>query len=200
MLVVEAGSTSPAVAVARKLGIPIAELVVPAGAAAGQFELRGAAGQASRPGPAAAGDVALVLHTSGTTSRPKIVPLTHANVCASARHIAPSLALTPADRCLQVMPLFHIHGLIAAVLSSLHAGASVCCTPGFNALQFFTQLRDIQPTWYTAVPTMHQAILARAGAQSRDDRSSATAIHPVLIGVAAAPGHDGDGSRFPLSR
>ena len=162
LLVVEAGSASAAVSAAQRLGIPVAELVVPAGASAGQFTLRGAAGQASRPGPAAAGDVALVLHTSGTTSRPKIVPLTHVNVCASAENIALSLALGPVDRCLQVMPLFHIHGLIAAVLSSLHAGASVCCTPGFNALQFFMQLRDIQPTWYTAVPTMHQAILARA--------------------------------------
>ena len=162
LLVVEGGSTSPAVPVARKLGIPVAELIVPDGAPAGRFELRGAPGQAARPGPAGATDVALVLHTSGTTSRPKIVPLTHANVCASAEHIATSLALTPADRCLQVMPLFHIHGLIAAVLSSLHAGASACCTPGFNALLFFTQLREIRPTWYTAVPTMHQAILPRA--------------------------------------
>lgn len=162
LLVVEAGSASPAVAAARRRGIPVAELVVPAGAAAGCFQLRGTAGAAARPGPAAAGDVALVLHTSGTTSRPKIVPLTHANVCASAGHIAASLALTPADRCLQVMPLFHIHGLIAALLSSLHAGASVCCTPGFNALQFFGQLQEVRPTWYTAVPTMHQAILARA--------------------------------------
>jgi oxalate---CoA ligase len=162
LLVVEAGSSSPAVAVARKLGIPLAELVVPAGAPAGQFELRGAPGKAAHPGPAVAGDIALVLHTSGTTSRPKIVPLTHANICASAAHIAASLALTPADCCLQVMPLFHIHGLIAAVLSSLQAGASVCCTPGFNALQFFAHLRQIRPTWYTAVPTMHQALLARA--------------------------------------
>ena len=162
LLVVEAGSSSPSVTVARKLGIPIAELVIPIGTPAGQFELRGAPGKAARPGPAGSTDVALVLHTSGTTSRPKIVPLTHANVCASADHIATSLALASADRCLQVMPLFHIHGLIAAVLSSLHAGANVCCTSGFNALQFFTQLREIGPTWYTAVPTMHQAILARA--------------------------------------
>jgi len=162
LLVVEAGSTSPAIPVARKLGIPLAELVVPPGAAAGHFELRGTPGKAARPGPAEAGDVALVLHTSGTTARPKIVPLTHANLCASAAHIAASLALTPTDRNLQVMPLFHIHGLIAAVLSSLSAGAGVCCTPGFNALQFFAQLRDVGPSWYTAVPTMHQAILARA--------------------------------------
>ncbi|MEQ1801974.1 MAG: acyl--CoA ligase [Gammaproteobacteria bacterium] len=189
LLVVEAGSTSPAVAVARQLGIPVAELVVEQGAAAGRFGLRGAPGKATRPGPAGSDDVALVLHTSGTTSRPKIVPLTHANVCASAGHIAASLALTPADRCLQVMPLFHIHGLIAAVLSSLHAGASACCTPGFNALQFFTWLREIRPTWYTAVPTMHQAILARAG-RNRDAieavplrfiRSSSASLPPQVM-------------------
>ncbi len=189
LLVVEAGSTSPAVAVARKLGIPIAELRVPPGAAAGRFELRGAPGKAARPGPAGPDDVALVLHTSGTTSRPKIVPLTHANVCASAGNIAASLLLTPADRCLQVMPLFHIHGLIAAVLSSLHAGAGVCCTPGFNALQFFAWLRDVRPTWYTAVPTMHQAILGRA-ARNRDVirevplrfiRSSSASLPPQVM-------------------
>ncbi|MBL8199444.1 MAG: AMP-binding protein [Chromatiales bacterium] len=189
LLVVEAGSGSPAVQVARELGIPVAELHVPPGAAAGRFELRGAPGKADRLGPAGANDVALVLHTSGTTSRPKIVPLTHANVCASAGHIAASLALTPADRCLQVMPLFHIHGLIAALLSSLHAGASVSCTPGFNALQFFAWLRDVRPTWYTAVPTMHQAILARAGrnrevitaAPLRFIRSSSASLPPRVM-------------------
>jgi acyl-CoA synthetase (AMP-forming)/AMP-acid ligase II len=197
LLVVEEGSSSPAVPVARRLGIPVAELVVPPGAAAGTFELRGAPGAAARAGPAGADDVALVLHTSGTTSRPKIVPLTHANVCASASHIATSLALGPADRCLQVMPLFHIHGLIAAVLSSLHAGASVCCTPGFNALQFFAWLRDIRPTWYTAVPTMHQAILARAdrnrdvigAAPLRFIRSSSASLPPqVMTALEAAFG------------
>jgi acyl-CoA synthetase (AMP-forming)/AMP-acid ligase II len=60
------------------------------------------------------------------------------------------------------MPLFHIHGLIAAVLSSLAAGGSVFCTPSFNALRFFQWLTEAKPSWYTAVPTMHQAILARA--------------------------------------
>ena len=189
LLVVAAGSDSPAVAVARKLGIPVAELVVPAGAAAGEFTLRGAPGTAAKPGPAGPDDVALVLHTSGTTSRPKIVPLTHRNVCASAEHIATGLALTPADRCLQVMPLFHIHGLIAAVLSSLNAGASVVCTPGFNALTFFAQLAEFRPTWYTAVPTMHQAILGRAArnaeaiasARLRFIRSSSASLPPQVM-------------------
>ncbi|WP_367114098.1 AMP-binding protein [Roseicyclus sp.] len=107
--------------------------------------------------------MALILHTSGTTSRPKIVPLLQSNIAASARHISASLALTPADRCMNVMPLFHIHGLIAAVSSSLAAGGSVWCAPGFDALKFFGWMEDARPTWYTAVPTMHQAILARAG-------------------------------------
>lgn len=107
-------------------------------------------------------DIALILHTSGTTSRPKIVPLLHANIVASARHVSASLALTPADRCLNIMPLFHIHGLIAAVSSSLCAGASVWCSPGFDALRFFTWMQEAQPTWYSAVPTMHQTILQRA--------------------------------------
>jgi acyl-CoA synthetase (AMP-forming)/AMP-acid ligase II len=189
LLVVQAGSDSPVVAVARRLGVPIAELVVPEGAPAGVFELRGAPGVTASPGLAGPDDVALVLHTSGTTSRPKIVPLTHGNVCASARHIAASLALTPADRCLQVMPLFHIHGLIAAVLSSLQAGASVVCTPGFNALAFFAQLAEFRPTWYTAVPTMHQAILGRAArnreaiaaAPLRFIRSSSASLPPQVM-------------------
>ncbi len=140
-------------------------------------------------GPAEADDIALVLHTSGTTSRPKIVPLTQRNVCASAAHIRESLALTPADCCLNVMPLFHIHGLIAAVLATLGAGAQVFCTPGFNALKFFSWMDESHPTWYTAVPTMHQAILARAN-RNRDViernslrflRSSSASLPPQVM-------------------
>jgi acyl-CoA synthetase (AMP-forming)/AMP-acid ligase II len=111
---------------------------------------------------ARAEDVALVLHTSGTTSRPKIVPLSHRNITASATHIGAMLALGPDDLCLNIMPLFHIHGLIAAVLSSLAAGGQVVCTPGFNAFKFFGWFAAIRPTWYTAVPTMHQTILGLA--------------------------------------
>jgi acyl-CoA synthetase (AMP-forming)/AMP-acid ligase II/acyl carrier protein len=133
--------------------------------------------------------VALVLHTSGTTSRPKLVPLTHANLCHSARHIRESLSLTSQDRCLNVMPLFHIHGLAAALLASLAAGASVVCTPGFDASLFFDWLDQFHPTWSTAVPTMHQAVLTRAP-QHRDViarstlrflRSCSSALPPRLM-------------------
>ncbi|WP_374444732.1 acyl--CoA ligase [Stella sp.] len=189
-LVVERGSQSPAIAVAQARGVPIVELVADPSGPAGAFVLEGAAMPGGGAhGPADSDDVALVLHTSGTTSRPKMVPLRHRNVCASARNIRVALGLTAADRCLNIMPLFHIHGLIAAVLSSLGAGGSVFCAPGFNALRFFAQLSEARPTWYTAVPTMHQAILARAdrnreaiaAAPLRLIRSSSASLPPQVM-------------------
>jgi acyl-CoA synthetase (AMP-forming)/AMP-acid ligase II len=180
----------PAVAVAERLGIPVLRLDADPSAAAGTFSIDGPAGNGNaRAGLAEPDDVALLLHTSGTTSRPKLVPLTHTNLAASARHIGQTLRLTPGDRCLNIMPLFHIHGLIAAVLSSLAAGASVTCTPGFNALSFFRWLDEAKPTWYTAVPTMHQAILARAArnadsvaaARLRFIRSSSSSLPPQVM-------------------
>jgi acyl-CoA synthetase (AMP-forming)/AMP-acid ligase II len=160
-LVILEGMESPALAVAAKRNIPVVRLVPDR--LAGDFHLQASlSGTAPRPGLAEEDDIALVLHTSGTTSRPKIVPLSHRNVTASAYHIGNTLALRETDACLNIMPLFHIHGLIAATLSSIAAGASVVCTPGFNALKFFHWFQEANPSWYTAVPTMHQAILSRA--------------------------------------
>ncbi len=163
-LVVAADYDGPALPAAAKFGLVVLRLSTQEGDAAGAFTLsaEGTAGSCDTAAPEAS-DVALILHTSGTTSRPKIVPLLQSNVYASAQNILTSLALTPEDRCLNVMPLFHIHGLIAAVSASLAAGAQISCAPGFNALRFFGQLDTVRPSWYTAVPTMHQAILARAG-------------------------------------
>ena len=161
-LVVKDDDDGPAVAAAKKAGIALIRLSVPEGSAAGYFTLSSDAQGAADTAAPDAGDVALILHTSGTTSRPKIVPLLQSNVAASAEHIRTSLELSPSDRCMNVMPLFHIHGLVAAVSASLAAGASVWCAPGFDAMKFFGWMKDAQPTWYTAVPTMHQAILTRA--------------------------------------
>lgn len=194
-LLVMADSDSPAIEMAQSLDIPVYALAVAEGSPAGAFTLSaaGAAGgvgtDAAPPDYAEADDVGLVLHTSGTTSRPKIVPLTQANICASASHIVETLSLTPGDRCTNILPLFHIHGLIAAVLSSLAAGASIYCTPGFNALRVFGWFADAKPTWYTAVATMHQAILTRAGRNSdviagmnlRLIRSSSAALPPRVM-------------------
>jgi len=165
LLIVEADKASPAIEIATKLGIPIARLTTVPQRGAGSFTLAfppGPTAPARQPGAAAPDDVALVLHTSGTTSRPKIVPLAQRNVCASAHNVRASLALTASDRALNIMPLFHIHGLIAGVLAPLSVGGAVSCSPGFNALKFFGWMSEVKPTWYTAVPTMHQAILMRA--------------------------------------
>jgi acyl-CoA synthetase (AMP-forming)/AMP-acid ligase II len=191
-LVVEAGSDSPARDVARRLGVPIIELTPERARGAGTFTLERTepvSGGVARGGFGTGEDTALVLHTSGTTSRPKLVPLLQRNVLASARHIGATLSLTSADVCLSIMPLFHIHGLIAATLSSLGAGGQVCCTPGFNALKFFGWLDEVKPTWYTAVPTMHQAILARADRNQdvvarthlRFIRSSSASLPPQVM-------------------
>src|SRR5262245_51705106 len=159
-LIVERGSRSPALAAAARLGIGVVELDPTPDLGVGSFELDSAP---ILPGAGAAGgfaqpaDIALILHTSGTTSRPKIVPLSQRNVCASARNIATTLGLAQEDCGLAVMPLFHIHGLMASLLAPLAVGSRVFCTPGFNALRFFGWMSEARPTWYTAVPTMHQA-------------------------------------------
>ncbi|MES2717337.1 MAG: acyl--CoA ligase [Pseudomonadota bacterium] len=196
-LIVEQGSSSPAIAVAQKLGVRLIDLVVADGAPAGQFSLqpRDAAGTttattaATAGGFAEPGDVSMVLHTSGTTSRPKIVPLSQANLAASATHIRRTLQFSANDCGLNIMPLFHIHGLIAGVLAPLAAGSQVFCTPGFNALKFFAWMDEAKPTWYTAVPTMHQAIVARASKNLdviarhplRFLRSSSSSMPPQVI-------------------
>ncbi|WP_292292892.1 acyl--CoA ligase [Marivita sp.] len=163
-IVLAEGYDGPALAAAQSLGLMVLRTIVADDAAAGAFTLTadGATGAALPASDPTDDDVALILHTSGTTSRPKIVPLLQSNVAASAHNIAGSLNLTSEDRCLNVMPLFHIHGLLAAVSASLSVGASIWCAPGFDALRFFGWMREATPTWYTAVPTMHQAILSRA--------------------------------------
>jgi acyl-CoA synthetase (AMP-forming)/AMP-acid ligase II len=192
LLLVEAGRPCPAIEVAQRLGVAVVDLTPTPERGAGTFRLesRERSPRAAAAEPARPEDVALVLHTSGTTSRPKIVPLSQLNICVSARNVRTTLALGPEDRGLNVMPLFHIHGLIAGLLAPLSAGGQVCCTPGFDALQFFRWMEEARPTWYTAVPTMHQTILARAGKHRelirnnplRFIRSSSSALPPQVIG------------------
>ncbi|MEM6308504.1 MAG: acyl--CoA ligase [Pseudomonadota bacterium] len=161
-VVIDEAYDGPALSAAKKLGLSI--ITVHSKAEAGAFELKctDSTPLMAPSGEPTPDDVALILHTSGTTSRPKIVPLTQGNLAASASNIATSLGLTRDDRCLNVMPLFHIHGLVAAISATFQAGACVWCAPGFDALKFFGWMQTVRPTWYTAVPTMHQAILARA--------------------------------------
>ena len=189
-LIIQIGMDSPVVAIARSQNIPILELSPLLDSPAGIFTLTGGETNPSvKGGLALPDDITLVLHTSGTTSRPKIVPLTHRNLCTSAANIHQTLRLVESDRCLNIMPLFHIHGLMGALLSSMSAGASVVCTPGFDAPNFFNLVEEFSPTWYSAVPTMHQAILARsqgnkeiiASSSLRFVRSSSASLPPQVM-------------------
>ena len=161
-VLIQAGTDSSARRAARARGIRVIELSATLDAEAGLFTLMGDQGEASSDDPVSPGNVALLLPTSGTTSRPKIVPLTHANICTSAYLHSTALALGAADRCLNVLPLYHGHGLNATLVASLAAGASVVCTSSFDAARFSEWLTDFQPTWYSALPAMHQAILRQA--------------------------------------
>ena len=162
-LVVQSGVYIPADSVAQRHGIPVIELVSRPNAGSGLFTLRASElGFSGRQHPFEPDQVALILPTSGSTSKPKRVPLTHRNLCASAYSVRDALNLTSADRCLGVMPLFHIHGLVGGLLSSLAAGSSFAATPKPDPSCFFDWMKAFRPTWYTAVPTFHQAILRYA--------------------------------------
>ena len=165
-VIVEQGSTSPVIEVAEKLGVHLFDLIAQTAQGAGCFRLEARDWKGGTPaahgGYSHPSDVSMVLHTSGTTARPKIVPLSQANLAASAMNIRDTLRLEPGDCGLNIMPLFHIHGLIAGLLAPLAAGSQVFCAPGFNALKFFAWMDEAHSTWYTAVPTMHEAIVSRA--------------------------------------
>lgn len=133
-------------------------------------------------------DVALILHTSGTTAKAKMVPLTHGNLMRSASNIAESLRLGPDDLCLNVMPMFHIHGIVACLLAPLVSGGRVLVSEGIDAVRFFRLLIERKPTWYSAVPTRHKYLLdhlkvhpgLHEGHKLRLIRSSSSAL-PVAV-------------------
>ena len=106
-----------------------------------------------------ADDVALLLHTSGTTGRPKGVPLTHKNIRRTMGNVVETYKLRPTDRTLLVMPLFHVHGLVAGLLAVLLSGGTVVIPEKFSASTFWKHFTANQCTWYTAVPTIHQILL-----------------------------------------
>src|SRR5262245_6074410 len=182
-LIIQAGTDSPASRIALSRGVRIIELSATSEEAAGLFSLMGQQVRAPRNELVSAQDAAVLLLTSGTTSRPKIVPQTHVNICASAYSSVAAFALTETDRCLNVLPLFHGHALINLVIASLAAGASVVCTPGYDPNGFFAWLGAFQPTWYSAVPTIHQAILT----QAREDHKQAASCKLRFIRSSYAP-------------
>ncbi|KAK9353760.1 hypothetical protein V1523DRAFT_363902 [Lipomyces doorenjongii] len=134
---------------------------------------------------AKADDVALVLHTSGTTGRPKVVPLTHLNLTTSIRNIVQTYRLTPSDTSLLVMPLFHVHGLLCGFLAPFAVSAAVIVPPMFSASSFWRDFVEYKATWYTAVPTIHQILLKSAAPERlptiRFIRSCSSALAPSTM-------------------
>jgi acyl-CoA synthetase (AMP-forming)/AMP-acid ligase II len=132
--------------------------------------------------------VALILHTSGSTGRPKRVPLRHRNLTVSAENIVRTYNLEPEDVSLVAMPLFHVHGLVASTISTLLSGGAIVVPPKFNPLSFWRTVRDFRVTWYSAVPTIHSLLLARAGNERpagaeylRFIRSCSSQLLPALM-------------------
>ena len=144
-VLVDPRMNSPAAGVARERGIAV-------------LDLESCPPAARRLDPPSGRDVALLLHTSATTGKARVVPLTHSNLTAMAANTRGILELTPADRFLSMMPLFHLQGLLSS-LAQLLAGGSVVCTTGFDARAFLSWLEEYRPTWYTAGPALHHAIL-----------------------------------------
>src|SRR5262245_20757999 len=160
-LITQAGIDSPARRVALSRGVRVIELSGATDAEA-LFTLTGDREDVRPDELVSPGHVAVLLLTSGTTAQPKIVPQTHFNICASAYSSAAAWALSETDRCINMLPLFHGHGLHNTLMASLAAGASVVCTAGWDANSFFAWLTGFQPTWYSAVSTIHQAALGQA--------------------------------------
>jgi acyl-CoA synthetase (AMP-forming)/AMP-acid ligase II len=158
---------------------------------AGHDDLRGPELARRSDPPTFAPDVVVVLHTSGTTARPKTVPLTTGNLRASTAAVGTSLALDPDDVGLVVMPLFHIHGLVAGLLAPLAAGGAVACPPPFTAADAGRRFAEATPTWLTAVPTIHQSLVDRLAAHpserpSRPLRLLRSSSSPLPAAVLAA--------------
>jgi oxalate---CoA ligase len=145
-----------------------------------------AAAAAKSPGVPQPDDVALFLHTSGTTSRPKGVPLTHRNLMTSIANIGRHYQLSPADTGLVVMPLFHVHGLIGATLASLFAGSTLVIPARFSAGAFWPAAKTHRVSWYSAVPTIHQVLLSRADADGAPAQSGFRFIRSCSAALAPA--------------
>ncbi len=154
---------------------------------AGRLAISAGIADGGRLEPPGEDDVALVLHTSGTTSRPKMVPLRHRHLAASVANIVPSYELTADDVSLCVMPLFHVHGLVASALATLGSGGTVVVPRRFSPFEFWAAVAEHGATWYSAVPTVHGMLTARArerpaGASSlRFARSCSSSLSPKLM-------------------
>jgi acyl-CoA synthetase (AMP-forming)/AMP-acid ligase II/thioesterase domain-containing protein/acyl carrier protein len=137
------------------------------------------------PSPPRQADLAFLLQTSGTSSRPKLVPLTHRNIAFSVRDISAALELSPSDRALCMLPLFHVQGLLGSLAATLASGASIVCAPGFQEEEALDWMCDFGATWYAGVPAMHQAIERQA--TRRPEKAAKAALRFIRSGASPMP-------------
>ena len=168
---------------ARERNIPVYSVEMDA---RGMVSIAGASAPVSVAGPSP-DDIALVLHTSGSTGRPKRVPLRHRNLVASTGNVVDTYKLTAGDASLCVMPLFHVHGLVASTLATFRSGGTVVVPEKFNPMSFWRTVREHRVTWYSCVPTIHQLSVARLNERPegidslRFVRSCSSALSPTLM-------------------
>jgi len=166
VLIMAQDDTGEAGSAAADSGVPILPIEIDA---QGTVRLKGVAPKPWTTAPVG-DDIALVLHTSGSTGQPKRVPLEHRHLALSAANIVKTYALSPDDVSLCFMPLFHVHGIVASTLAPLLSGGTVVAPSGVNPLIFWRLVRQYRVTWYTAVPTIHHVVSARARSGDRPEQ------------------------------
>ena len=152
--VVATDESANCISVARSMDLPVLQI-----ATARLFDVDVSGPKVTRPMPEGGSRHALLMQTSGTTSQPKIVLLTHENILAAAKGIVSAFEIAPGDLCLNPMPLHHVHGLLSAGMASLLGSSTVCCLPNFDPKSFAAAYNRLQPTWFTGSPAMHIALL-----------------------------------------
>lgn len=168
------GASSAARSAAEQRGFPIIEADVAAG---GKFSLRltapkvGAALPLDEPDP---GAPAFILHTSGTTADPNLVPFSHRNVLAVTERLRTWFGLTPQDRCLNVSPVYYSHALTTTVLPPLLTGGSTAFPANATNVDLSEWFGELRPTWYSAGPTLHLSVLDKA-----EPRGDARTMHSL---------------------
>jgi acyl-CoA synthetase (AMP-forming)/AMP-acid ligase II/thioesterase domain-containing protein len=182
-VLVGADAGAEALAAASSCGLPVIRLSSDPGVAVGDFRIDGEPLPAREDRSAGSSAPALVMQTSGTTGRPKNVPLTHANLLASAASIRTSMSLSAEDRFLCAAQPHRIVG-VALVLASLWAGSTVSCAPYYGAA-FLDWIESFQPTWFWLTPTMLQELLPLARRRTASLRQGS--LRFIRCGSSALP-------------
>ncbi|KAL4805105.1 hypothetical protein BDV18DRAFT_152964 [Aspergillus unguis] len=130
-------------------------------------------------------DASVLLFTSGTSGKKKLVPITAYNLFAGAVFTMDSVALTESSRCLNMMPLHHVGGMVRSLFAPMLAGGTTICCASFDPSLFWDVVEQHAPTWYYATPTMHQMILAES--EHRPDALAQSLIKFIINAGGGLP-------------